>query len=278
MGAGNKAMEMAIAQQLMQWREFYPPEAQTRILRSATLAINDNAAEVNLLLPETKQGITDSEQAAMSSIGTLMQGGKYEFAQNLNNVEIVAILLGELQIILQRSQQLGPLVTVQEVLGMEAIAQKAQEMTAQMAQDRTLQKQVKEYDAALGEMSKVIQQMAQDKAQQQQDAGASVAPGGDPKDAAKVQAMLIQAQTKSQIADRSNLQKTQQREKSWAAKQAQSAVTHAERLKQDSEKHALQLDKSILELEAELTAKKLELGHGLTLQQMQAKATDKAEE
>ena len=271
MGSGNKAMEMAIAQQLMQWREFYPPEAQTRILRSATLAINDNAAEVNLLLPEVKASVTDSEQAAMSSIGTLMQGGKYEFGQSLNSVEIVGILLAEMKVILDRIQQLGALVTIQEVLGVEAIGQKVQEMLAQMSKDPTIQSKVKEYETAVSEMLKVVQQLAQNIAQMQAAKGQGQDQQmPDPKDAAKVQAMLLQAQTKAQISDRASQQKTRQREETWATKQAQSEVSHNERLQQEKEKHSLNLEKSIAELEAELTAKKMELSHGMTIQQMQA--------
>ena len=175
-----------------------------------------------------------------------------------------------MKVILDRIQQLGPHSTIQEILGVEAVGQKAQELIQQISKDPTLKTKTKQYEAALSEMMKVTQQLAQQIAQQVQQ-GDQGQPQGDPKDAAKVQAMLLQAQTKAQIADRASEQKTRQREESWAAKQAQSEVTHGERLKQDAEKHALQLEKSIAELEADLAAKKIELSHGLTIQQMQPK-------
>jgi hypothetical protein len=153
----------------------------------------------------------------------------------------------------------------------EAIGQKVQEMLAQMSKDPTIQSKVKEYETAVSEMLKVVQQLAQNIAQMQAAKGQGQDQQmPDPKDAAKVQAMLLQAQTKAQISDRASQQKTRQREETWATKQAQSEVSHNERLQQEKEKHSLNLEKSIAELEAELTAKKMELSHGMTIQQMQA--------
>lgn len=270
MGAGNKSMEMAIAQQLMEWRQFFPPEAQDRILRKATLAIIDDAAEVNMLLPEVAPKVSDSQQAAMSAIGTLMSGGEFEFATGLNRTEITEILLVEMKMILDRIAQMGEMATVQEVLGVQKIGQVATQLIQQLAQDPTQKENVRRYTEALGQMENELKAISQQMAEKQQ------AGGGDgqidPKDQAKVQGMMLQAQTKAQIADRASQQRTRQREEQWAAKTAQQQVSHDERLKQDAQKHALDLQKKILELQAQLKAEELKLGHSIKLNELTATA------
>ena len=59
LGAGNKTMEMAIAEQLMQFRPMYDPEPQREILRSVTLAITDSPELAQRLVPEQPQ-VSDS--------------------------------------------------------------------------------------------------------------------------------------------------------------------------------------------------------------------------
>lgn len=268
MGSGNKAMEMAIAQQLMAWLPNFGAESQETVKRAAVLAISDDAAFTNLIVPEITPHVTDSEQAAMSAIGTLMQGGKVEFGPSLNRIEIVGILIVEMKIILERAKQLGPMTSVQEILGIENIAMLIQELIQALSKDKTLAEKINKYEIELAPMLKDIQTLAETMARNQQATSGGTQP--DPKDAAKAQAILTQADMKAKIADRASDQRTRQREEQWAAKQAQGQVSHDVRLKQDAEQHALDLQKKIAELHAELEAEKLKLGHDLHIGNLNA--------
>jgi hypothetical protein len=271
MGSGNKAMEMAIAQQLMTWLGAYSPAAQEMIKKVATLAVTDDAALTALLLPETPPQTSASQHIAMSSIGTLMQGGRYEFGDTVNRVEVVEILLVEMKLIVDRMQQMGPLTTIQEVLGVQNMAQTVGKLIGELGQDPGTADKVKRYSEALNGMMKTIEGIAQQlQAAQEQQGAAGGQPQMDPKDMAKIQGMQMLTAAKAENLKSSGEQKRQQSQEKWADKQAQGQVSHDERLKQDQEKHGVDLQKKITELKAELQVKELEHASGLAIQKSQA--------
>ena len=94
MGAGNKTLEMAIAQQMMEWKGAFGPAAQQRILRLATLSISDDPALTNELVPDAPdQAVSKSKEAAMLAVGTLMAGARVQFAEDQNRIELIDTLL-----------------------------------------------------------------------------------------------------------------------------------------------------------------------------------------
>jgi hypothetical protein len=209
LGAGNKTLEMAIAQQLMEFRNLYDPESQRDILRDVTLAITDDPARADALVPETVAKITDSVHDAQLSAGTLMQGLPVAVKSGMNHIEYIDTLMHTLaEVIQQGATQLS------RVAGMQMLGQNIGQHIQLLAQDPNERQRCKVYGDQLGKLMNVVKMLGQ-KLQEQQQQG-----GGDPSEAAnmqqesqaKVQGMLIQAKAKAESNATAHAQKTAQRQ------------------------------------------------------------------
>lgn len=211
MGAGNKTLEMAIAQQLMQYRNLYDPEPQRQILRDVTLAITDDPARANALVPEKPVHITDSVHDAQLAAGTLMQGLPVALKTGMNHIEYVDTLMATMAMIIQQIQQGGGTADAKTINGLQNMANNITQHIQIVAQDPEEKQRVKVWGDQLGKMMNLVKAMAQRlmeqmKQQQQQQ------PGVDPQTQAKVQSQVITAQTKAKLSSESHAQRTAQRQ------------------------------------------------------------------
>lgn len=226
MGAGNKTLEMAISEQLMNMRPMFDPDPQREILRDVVLNITDDPARAERLVPIDPVKITDSVHDAQLAAGALMQGLPVMVKTGQNHVEYVQALLFTLKTVIDRATQSGGMATPDQIQGMQAIAGHIEQHLKILSQDKNEKQAVAALGKELGKlmnMVKAFEQRLQEQMKKQQQAQGQ--QGGDPKDAAKVQAMMLQAQTKAGLAKESHAQKTAQRQISWEQK-----------LKQDKEK------------------------------------------
>jgi hypothetical protein len=249
MGSGNKTLELATAQTLMEWRPLYDPEAQREILRMATLAVSDDPGATEQLVPETADKVTDSKHDAMVAMGSLMMGLPVQFGPRVNRIEVTEVLLSEMAMIIQRiEQQQGAMATQEQLIGLQMVGQTIGEQLQIIAQDKSQKERVRQYSDALGQMMNMVkaygqrlqeamQQAAQQNGQQQM----------DPKDMAKVQAMQLQAQTKAANSRESHAQKTAQKQVQWEA---------GERRKQ--QEHQVDMVQRRMELQTDVMAKDVE--------------------
>lgn len=224
----NKSLELAIANQLMEWRTLFGPQAQQIILRQATLALTDNPGLTDQLVPET-QGVSSSKEAAMASVGTLMFGAPFQFSDAHNRIEIIDVLLAELAIIVQRILQFGGVPEPQVILGLQNMSQTIEGLIEQLGQDKAEKQRVTAYKADLGALQNEIKAFAQRLMEKQQAMGQN----GDPETAkimaetqAKNQAQLITAQAKAQNSREAHRQKTAQRQVSFEMKERQNQAKH----------------------------------------------------
>jgi hypothetical protein len=226
MGSGNKTMEMAIAQQLMEWRPLYDPQSQQEILRISTLATTDDPGLTKLLVPDTKDKLTDSKQNAMMAMGTLMLGLPVKFGQSDNRIEVTEVLLAELAMIVGRIQKTTGMATAEQLVGFQTVVQTIEEQIQIISQDDTQAERARKYSEALSKLMNLIKAFAQRLQQQMKAAAANGANGQDPEAAAKVQATMMQAKVKAENASTSHAQKTAQRQVQWEADEKRKQQQH----------------------------------------------------
>ena len=113
--------------------------------------------------------------------------------------------------------QRGGMATPDELSGLMNLGKHIEEFLKVMATNEDEKEKTKQLEDMFGQLMNHVKGLAQRLQEQaKKQAGANGAQqGGDPKDAAKVQAMLIQAQTKAKIAETSAAQRTQQKQTQW---------------------------------------------------------------
>lgn len=228
MGAGNKTLELATAQTLMEWRPLYDPEAQREILRMATLAISDDPGATETLVPDTVDKVTDSKHDAMVAMGSLMMSLPVQFGPRVNRIEVTEVLLAEMGLIIQRIEQMqGSMATQEQLLGLQNVGQTIAEQIQIIAQDKNQQQRVREYSDALGQMMNMVKAYGQRLQQAMQaQAEQNGQPQMDPKDIAKIQGMQLQAQAKAANTRESHAQRTAQRQVQWEAEEKRKQQQH----------------------------------------------------
>jgi len=238
MGAGNKTLEMAIAQQLMEWRPFYDPESQREILSIATLGATEDPKLTDRLVPDEPNQLTDSKQKAMVAMGTLMQALPVKFGVTDNRIEVTETLLAEMAMVIQRLEQGGNMAKPEQLAGLQMVGQTIGEQIQILSQDKSQKERVRRYAQDLGKMMNLLKgfaqrlQLAMKKAAQQNGGGQM-----DPKDMAKAKAIEMQAQIKAKNASQSHSQRTAQRQVQWEAEELRKQQEHEAKMRQQQQEH-----------------------------------------
>jgi len=227
MGSGNKTMEMAIAQQLMEWRPLYDPQSQREILRISTLSATDDPGLTKSLVPEEPDKLTDSKQKAMVAMGSLMLGLPVKFGVTDNRVEVTEVLLAEMAIIVGRINKRGGVAKPEELVGLQTVGQTISEQLQIISQDKGNQERVRKYSDALGQIMNLVKAFAQRLQQQMQAAAAQNGNGApDAADMAKVKAIEMQAAVKANNSSESHAQRTSQRQVQWEMEEKRKQEQH----------------------------------------------------
>lgn len=232
MGAGNKTLELAIAQQLMEYRNLYDPEPQRAILKDVTLAITDDPARAELLVPDKPVTVTDSVHDAQLAAGTLMQGLPVAVKTGMNHIDYVEALMTSMALIVAKVMKSGGVGTMDQINGLQNMAQHIAAHISIIAQDKNEKERVKEYGDQLGKLMNEVKAMAQRLVEKMKAQAGQNGGGVDPKDMAKVQAMQIQAQAKAANTRESHAQRTAQRQ-----------LQFEQQMRQDAERHQLDMVK-----------------------------------
>ena len=193
MGAGNKTVEMQIAEWLMQQREKYDPDSQRMILKRATLMITGDAPFSDALVPQKNMEASDSISFAQLAAGTLMAGLPVAPKAGLNQQEVIVTLLADLNLLIQKFNQAGGVAPPDKLQGMGAIAQFIQQSIQVLAKDETARQLVAAFGKALGKAMNELRafgQRLQAQMEKQQQGANGNGAGGDPQTAAKAQAVL----------------------------------------------------------------------------------------
>jgi hypothetical protein len=214
-GSGNKMLEMAAAEKLMAVRPMLSPIAQQVVLHMYVEANTDNAGLAQRLVPLEDSGPSRAVERATLAWGTLWTGQPVVIADTINRVEYVGTLLQMLNAQLQKTEQQGGMPQPQDVSGMMNVMQHIQQEASRLQGDDSMEPFVRQVGDALKNAGNLVKGYMQriEEAQMAQ----AEAQGGDADP--KVQAMLLQAETKARIQEANAEQKRAQREAQFVADQ-----------------------------------------------------------
>lgn len=261
MGAGNKTLEMLIAEQLMQARNLFDPEPQRAILRDFVQAVTEDPARAEALVPEQPARVTDAVHDAELATGALMMGLPVQLKTGINHLEYVDTLIRNMGLTIQKiEQQQGSNATPEQVMGLQNVAQNMAEHIKIVAQDRNEKARVSAWGKVIAKLMNMVKKYQANLQQQQQQQGPQV----DMETQAKVQAMKTVADAKAANTRESHAQRTAQRQLQFEQEMKQKQQEGQTQLRQQNE----DLRKTIAELQMALKAKQAE--HGMNLRTKQA--------
>lgn len=252
MGAGNKTLELSIAQQLMQYRNLYDPESQREILRDVTLAITDDSDRADALVPMNIAQITDSVHDAQLAMGALMQGLPVAIKSGTNNIEYVDTLLLQMAMLIKQGAR-----SMEQIEGIGNVANHVQQRIQLIAQDPEEKARVKTYGDQLGQLMNALKAQAQQMQEKMQAQGGQ-ANGEDQEAQAKIKAMLMQAEAKNKNQAATHAQKTAQRQIQFEMTQEQKRKDFEMEMEMERVKtmHELQLENARANTEITVAHKK----------------------
>lgn len=217
MGAGNKTMEMTIAEQLLQMRNLFDPEPQREILRDITFAITGDADKASRWVPEEPLKVSDSVHDAQLAMGTLMQALPVAIKTGMNHKEYVTVMLSELNMMVQQIEKSGGMTSGDKIQGFQNVAQHVSQHIKLLAQDKEEKAFVTEAEKQLAKIMNLVKAFAQRLQEQQKKA--QQAQGGDPQAAAKIQTMKQTAAAKIETARDKHAQTTAQKQMNFEQEQ-----------------------------------------------------------
>jgi hypothetical protein len=220
LGAGNKVLQVAMADKLIAAVDRLAPDSQQDVLRIYLEANSDNPDLAERLVPREEVG-NETRHGAELAVGTLLSGNPVNPSRHEHTGETIATWLHALANTLRGIQATGT-PTQKDIIGIQTLAQHIGQRIQTLAQDKNQREIAKKFNKDLMGAMKIFEGIVKNAQPQQAPAG----NGADPKDAAKAQAMIIQAQTKAQLAQQSHQQKTQQRQAQFVQKLKQSDSSH----------------------------------------------------
>lgn len=239
LGGGNRMMEVAIAEKLMAVRDKHGPEAQHRINIIYDAAVTGDyalARDLNPDMPLISNTVHDTQQ----TFGALMAGADVQPVAGLNPIEVIVTMLAAIEKEVGGIMQSGGVGTPQQVKGLSLAAQYTASFLQQLGQDKQQKGFVKINNDRLGKAMNEVKAMAQRQQEQAQQAAAA-GPRMKPDDAAKIQAIMMTAQTKAELAKQSHAQKTAQRQLQFEQKMKQDADKHFSELVMNGQKQRVNL-------------------------------------
>jgi hypothetical protein len=204
MGSGNKMLEIAQADRLMQIRALLSPEAQAEVVHMFVEANTDNPQLASRLAPIEGQKASPAVERATFAWGTLISGQPIVIATPLNRPEYIKTLIDMLSGEIERVNAAGGMPTQKEVFGMANVVSHCEEQIQQIAEDPGQEQNVKLFTDALTAAGNFIKGYVQRLQEQQQAGNEQVDP--------EVQKQLIAAQAKADIQRANAEQKREQRE------------------------------------------------------------------
>ncbi len=284
LGGGNKTLEIAQANQLLQMRQFLGPDAQRKVDHIAVEVFTDDPSLAEDLAPTDSQvPISKSQHDAQLSTERILRGLQFDPMPDMVFEDYVQVWLKDMAATIQIIQQTG-MPTMQDIIGLGNLATHIQKFIQAIGGGQTDQPRLKQYSDMLGQLMNHVKAMAQ---QLQQAQGQQQGQDGNGEAAltqGKVQAMLIQAQAKAKNAETSHAQRTAQKQASWELdNQRKDSQLQAELRREDTRtaqelSHEQARTGQQLAHEGALTAAELRANTAKTLQEIAGTAAKQAAE
>lgn len=221
LGGGNKTLELAQAESLMNRIELFDPEAQQDIKREWVLATTDNSDQAEHWVPDHKMNISDAGHEAQLAVGSLMSGGIVEIRQGMDHISYIDALIASMESIVKVTDALaqqGHQPQSQQVVGLTNCYGHAMGHIQIVEQNPNEQQRVKmwmdQLKAIMNEVKGWGQQIDQASEAAQQQEG----------DGGKTAAAIIKAQTDAKLKEASTAQKMGHKQQQFAADQQRKNV------------------------------------------------------
>ena len=243
-GSGNKMLQVAMADKLMALAPRLDPDAQKEIYRLYVLANSDDPALTQILVPEVRR-ISNTVHDAQNSLGTLLSGMPVSVVDGENHTEIIEVWLHALALLVKRIDAKGKVPDPMDMLGANNLIAHIQQHIKLLAQDKTAKQAVRQYGDDLKNLANEVKAAGQrlaEKMQSQNGGGAQMSPEA----AAKIKATEATAASKIKIQQQSAAQKT-----------AQKQISFEQKVKQDHDKHRVELAHHDIELAQEVARNRL---------------------
>ncbi len=207
-GNGHKVMQMAQADKLMQAYPLFDPPAQRKILRLFTSATVDDPRQADALVP-LEDEVSSTEEKASMAWGTLVDGKPVSLGKFINRMQYVQVMLKNLALEMEQIDQSNEVPDMRRIIGLANVVQHTMDIVTTLQDDPGAGSQIKVFSDILAQAMNRIEKLAADYQKEQQEQGN---PGMSAQDQAKIQAMLITAQTKAKVAEASAAQKRDHKE------------------------------------------------------------------
>ena len=228
LGSGNELLAQAMSEKLLGIRPMLDPEPQREVLHLYVATTTKDSDLASRLVPIEQAGVSDARHDAQLAAGSLMQGLQVAIKTGMNHLDYVETLIQAMATKIHEIESTGSMATKEEIVGLNNTLAHIAEHIKIIEQDPGQKARVKTYQEDITKLSNVVKGYAQRLQEQQGQQQGQASP--DPKDQARAQAMIIQAQTKAKINEQSHAQKTAQR-----------AVQFKLKAQQDIERHKLQM-------------------------------------
>lgn len=252
MGGGNKTLQLAMAQSLLEMRPLLDPESQRIVDRIVIGARTDNDELADRLVPEIKAPSNSAHDAA-NSFATLMLGIKVPPMNGTNHVDSIEVLLADMAQIIKPAEEGGRVLSPDKIAGLENVAQHIELHLRILSQVKAEKERVRQYAGELSDLRNILKAHAQrlmEMAKKQQSQKGN-GQGIDPETAVKLQGKLMLDKAKAENMIKSHGERT-----------AQKRVQFQEKMKQDEEKHQLSMrqeaQKMMLETASEINRNRLQ--------------------
>jgi hypothetical protein len=246
LGSGNEMLAQAMAEKLLGIRPMLDPEPQREVLHLYVSTTTKDSDLASRLVPIEQAGVSDARHDAQLAAGTLMQGLEVEVKTGMNHLDYVEALIKAAATKIHQIESTGSMATKEEVIGLNNILAHIGQHIQIISQDETQKQRVKVYQDDVAKLGNVVKGYAQ--RLQEQGIQGQGQPAPDPKDAAKAQAMVIQAQTKAKLNETAHAQKTAQRAVQFRMQQQQKAEQH--RLQMASEANRVKVNATLEAMKA----------------------------
>ena len=243
-GGGNKTLQMATVGFLNNIRKNLPPDGQRIVDHLSVEAATDQPDLAEEIAPLGKDTpISRSTHDAQLSTDRLLKGLVFYPPKEAVYEDYVIVWMHDgatiVNTIMQREKSMPQgkgMITIEEETGLlnlmkhvKAFLDIMQKQTKGGKGDQQEAQKFKEYETNYMQLMNHIKALGQQLVQSLKQGNQENGQGADPKDAAKVQAMLIQAQTKAKISEQSAAQRTKQKEQQFQlAERRKDAQTAAE--------------------------------------------------
>jgi len=272
LGGGNKTLEIAQANQLLQMRQFLGPDAQRRVDHIAVEVFTDDPALAEDLAPtESNKPISKSQHDAQLSTDRILRGLQFDPMPWMVFEDYVQVWLQDMAATIQLLQQTGP--TMQDVIGLGNLAQHIQKFIMAIGGGDEDQPRLKQYGDMLGQMMNHVKGMAQRLQEAQGQQQGENGNGEAALTAGKVQAMQITAAAKAANTRESHALKTAQKQAQFELDQQRKDQELKANIRREDTRTAQELAH-----EGARTAQELRSETLRTMQEMAATAATQAEE